>query len=132
MISWVSCTVRCASLSDYVTLPLLKISIISGWIKINQIVIYTKDTGLDILSVRPGIKNCLIKTLSGSFNIQILYTVNKIIDICQAGHVKSGFKDYQVFDFNGTEAIKHKLNEVQLAEAIAQCNAKSAMTTLLL
>jgi len=40
-------------------------------------------------------------------------------------------KDYQVFDVNGTEAIKHKLNELQLAEAIAQCNAKSAIATLL-
>lgn len=40
-------------------------------------------------------------------------------------------KDYQVFDFNGTEAIKHKLNELQLAEVIAQCNAKSAIATLL-
>ncbi|WP_432745306.1 hypothetical protein ABXJ76_06495 [Methylobacter sp. G7] len=40
-------------------------------------------------------------------------------------------KDYQAFDFNGTEAIKHKLNELQLAEAIAQCNAKSAIATLL-
>ena len=40
-------------------------------------------------------------------------------------------KDYQVFDFNGTEAINYKLNELQLAEAIAQCNAKSAIATLL-
>ena len=40
-------------------------------------------------------------------------------------------KDYQVFDFNGTEAINHKLNEIQLAEAITQCNAKSAIATLL-
>jgi len=40
-------------------------------------------------------------------------------------------KDYQVFNFNGTEAIKHKLNEIQLAKAIAQCNAKSAIATLL-
>ncbi len=40
-------------------------------------------------------------------------------------------KNYQVFDFNGTEAIKHKLNELQLAEVIAQCNAKSAIATLL-
>lgn len=39
-------------------------------------------------------------------------------------------KDYQVFNFNGTEAIKHKLNDTQLAETIAQCNAKSAMETL--
>ncbi len=41
-------------------------------------------------------------------------------------------KDYQAFDYNGAEAIKHKLNEVQLEEAIAQCNAKSAIATLLL
>lgn len=40
-------------------------------------------------------------------------------------------KDYQTFDFNGTEAIKHKLNELQLAEVIAQCNAKSAISDLL-
>lgn len=40
-------------------------------------------------------------------------------------------KDYQVFDFNGTEAIKHKLNELQLTEVIAQCNAKSAIASLL-
>jgi len=40
-------------------------------------------------------------------------------------------KDYQVFGFNGTEAIKHKLDDLQLAEAIAQCNAKSAIAALL-
>jgi hypothetical protein len=40
-------------------------------------------------------------------------------------------KDYQVFDFNGTVAIKHKLNDLQLTEAIAQCNAKSAIAALL-
>jgi hypothetical protein len=40
-------------------------------------------------------------------------------------------KDYHMFDFNGAEAIKHKLDELQLAEAIAQCNAKSAIATLL-
>jgi hypothetical protein len=39
-------------------------------------------------------------------------------------------KDYQIFNFNGTEAIKHKLNDNQLAETIAQCNAKSAMAAL--
>lgn len=39
-------------------------------------------------------------------------------------------KDYQVFNFNGTDAIKHKLNDNQIAEAIAQCNAKSAMAAL--
>lgn len=40
-------------------------------------------------------------------------------------------KDYQVFEFNGAEAIKHKLNETQMTEAIAQCNAKAAIETLL-
>lgn len=40
-------------------------------------------------------------------------------------------KDYQLFNFNGVEAIKHKLNDVLLAEAIAQCNAKSAIVSLL-
>lgn len=40
-------------------------------------------------------------------------------------------KDYQVFDFNGTEAIKHQLNASQMAEAIAQCNAKTAIDALL-
>ena len=48
---------------------------------------------------------------------------------CQIGTFAK--KDYQVFDVNGTDAIKHKLNELQLAEAIAQCNAKSAIATLL-
>jgi len=41
-------------------------------------------------------------------------------------------KDYLTFNFNGTNAIKHKLDDKQLAEAIAQCNAKSAMSALLL
>jgi len=40
-------------------------------------------------------------------------------------------KDYQVFDVNSTKSIKHKLNEIQLAEAITQCNAKSTIATLL-
>ncbi|MBK8817345.1 MAG: hypothetical protein IPN42_18410 [Methylococcaceae bacterium] len=40
-------------------------------------------------------------------------------------------KDYQVFEFKGTNAIKHKLNELQIAEVIAQCNAKSAIASLL-
>ncbi|PPD47812.1 MAG: hypothetical protein CTY13_05310 [Methylobacter sp.] len=41
-------------------------------------------------------------------------------------------KDYQVFEFNGAEGIKHKLDEAQLAEAIAQCNAKAGIAALLL
>ena len=40
-------------------------------------------------------------------------------------------KDYQVFDFNGSEAIKHKLDDSQLADIIAQCNARSAIVALL-
>lgn len=40
-------------------------------------------------------------------------------------------KDYQAVSFNGTEAIKHKLNDTQLAEAITQCNAKAAIDALL-
>lgn len=40
-------------------------------------------------------------------------------------------KAYQDFEFNGTKAIKHGLNETQLAQAIAQCNAKSAIAELL-
>lgn len=40
-------------------------------------------------------------------------------------------KEYQVFDFNGSEAIKHRLNEGQLAQITAQCNAKSAIAALL-
>jgi hypothetical protein len=40
-------------------------------------------------------------------------------------------KDYQVFEFNGAEAIKHQLTESQLAEATAQCNAKAAIVALL-
>lgn len=41
-------------------------------------------------------------------------------------------KDYQGFDFNGAEAIKHKLTESQLAEAVAQCNATAAIDALLI
>ena len=40
-------------------------------------------------------------------------------------------KDYQIFDFNGTEAIKHQLNTSQLAEAVVQCNARAAIDALL-
>ncbi|MBT9096416.1 hypothetical protein KFZ76_01665 [Methylovulum psychrotolerans] len=40
-------------------------------------------------------------------------------------------KDYQVFAFNGTEAVKHRLTDVQLTEITAQCNAKSAIAALL-
>jgi hypothetical protein len=40
-------------------------------------------------------------------------------------------KDYQPFDLNGIDAIKHKLDESQMAKIIAQCNAKSAIATLL-
>lgn len=40
-------------------------------------------------------------------------------------------KDYQPFGFNGTESVKHQLDERQMAEVVAQCNAKSAIAALL-
>ena len=40
-------------------------------------------------------------------------------------------KDYQLFDINNVIAIKHKLTEIEMAEIITQCNAKSAIATLL-
>lgn len=40
-------------------------------------------------------------------------------------------KDYQGFSYNGVEAIQHKLNDAQIAEAITQCNAKAAIDALL-
>lgn len=39
-------------------------------------------------------------------------------------------KDYQVFTYNGVEALKHKLNEVQINLVIAQCNAKLSIASL--
>jgi hypothetical protein len=39
-------------------------------------------------------------------------------------------KDYLAFSYNGIEAIKHKLHDIQIAEAIAQCNAKAAIDAL--
>ena len=39
-------------------------------------------------------------------------------------------KDYHMFNFEDVTAMKHKLNESQLIEAITQCNAKSAMAAL--
>jgi hypothetical protein len=40
-------------------------------------------------------------------------------------------KEYQSFDWHGTQAIRHKLTDAQLAEAITQCNANAAITALL-
>ncbi len=39
-------------------------------------------------------------------------------------------KDYQAFIFKGVRALKHQLNDTQIEEVIAQCNARSAITTL--
>lgn len=39
-------------------------------------------------------------------------------------------KEYQAFAWQGTQAIKHKLTAAQLAEAVAQCNAKAAISAL--
>ena len=40
-------------------------------------------------------------------------------------------KDYRVFSLDGTDGIKHPLDELQLENVIVQCNAKSAIATLL-
>ena len=68
-------------------------------------------------------------TASLSLNATQMPFENQPFKKCQI--VTFAKKDYQVFDFNGTEAIKHTLNEIQLAEVIAQCNAKSAIARLL-
>jgi hypothetical protein len=39
-------------------------------------------------------------------------------------------KDYQEFDFRDGMAIKHPLSDAELAQAIAQCNAKLAIDSL--
>jgi hypothetical protein len=39
-------------------------------------------------------------------------------------------KEYQPFEWQSVTAIKHQLNNTQLAEAIAQCNAKAAIEAL--
>lgn len=40
-------------------------------------------------------------------------------------------KEYQAFDWHDGQSIKHKLTNAQLAEAIAQSNAKAAIDALL-
>lgn len=40
-------------------------------------------------------------------------------------------KEYQAFDWLGTMAVKHKLTESQIAEAIGQCNAKAQIAGLM-
>lgn len=40
-------------------------------------------------------------------------------------------KEYQAFEWQGVTAINHQLNNTQLAEAIAQCNAKAGIEALL-
>lgn len=40
-------------------------------------------------------------------------------------------KEYQAFDWTGSQDTKHKLTDLQLAEAIVQCNAKVAIDALL-
>ncbi len=40
-------------------------------------------------------------------------------------------KDYQEFEFNGAQAIKHQLSDAQIAEVLVQCNAIAAIAALL-
>lgn len=68
-------------------------------------------------------------TASLNMNVTKMPFENQPFKKCQI--VTFAKKDYQVFDFNGISAIKHKLNGSQLAEVISQCNAKSAINLLL-
>jgi len=68
-------------------------------------------------------------TSSLSLNSTKLPFQNQPFKKCQI--ITFAKKDYQSFNFNGTDAIKHKLDNFQLAEAVAQCNAKPAIATLL-
>lgn len=40
-------------------------------------------------------------------------------------------KEYQAFNWHGSQAVKHKLSDSQIAEAINQCNAKAAIVSLM-
>ena len=53
---------------------------------------------------------------------------NQPVKKCQI--VTFAKKDYQVLTYNGVEALKHKLNEVQINLVIAQCNAKLSIASL--
>jgi len=79
----------------------------------------------DFMIYAPSLEGTALLTL----NAHKLPFENQPFKKCQI--VTFAKKDYQEFDFNGTKAIKHQLNETQLAEVIAQCNAKSAIATLL-
>ena len=68
-------------------------------------------------------------TASLNMNVTKMPFENQPFKKCQI--VTFAKKDYQVFDFNGISAIKHKLNGSQFAEVISQCNAKSAINLLL-
>jgi hypothetical protein len=68
-------------------------------------------------------------TASSNVNATKMPFENQPFKKCQI--ITFAKKDYQVFDFNGAEAIKHKLNELQLTKVVAQCNATSAIATLL-
>jgi hypothetical protein len=68
-------------------------------------------------------------SLEGVSSLEPMPFANQPFKKCQI--VTFGKKDYRPFILNGLEAIKHPLNNAQLTEIIAQCNAQSAMTTLL-
>lgn len=68
-------------------------------------------------------------SLEGLTSLEPMPFQNQPFKKCQI--ITFGKKDYHTFIFNGVEAIKHPLNEKQLTEIIAQCNAKSAIETLL-
>lgn len=68
-------------------------------------------------------------SLEGITTLEPMPFKNQPFKKCQT--VTFGKKDYHAFTFNGVEAVKHRLNDKQLIEIIAQCNAKPAIETLL-
>jgi hypothetical protein len=71
-----------------------------------------------------------IEGIEPSFSSTKMPFENQPFKKCQV--ITFAKKDYQLFEFNGAKEIRHKLNDLQLAESIKQCNAKSAIDTLLL
>lgn len=68
-------------------------------------------------------------SLEGVTSLESMPFENQPFKKCQV--ITFGKKDYHVFEFNGISAIKHKLNDNQIKEITAQCNAQSAITTLM-
>lgn len=68
-------------------------------------------------------------SLEGVTSLESMPFENQPFKKCQV--ITFGKKDYHDFEFNGVLAIKHKLNNMQLKEITAQCNAQAAITALM-